>query len=257
MVFPIGGAPDGNNAIGWSNAKDLYNAVKGNESRFIELWSGSPDPKEKVGDSYSASEIYGFLKSMDTDGKPGLSVEEYKVGLTEKKEDLAIKVNNDWQQFSNYMDLEEFLKLSNTEQMQNVAEWMLDLGLVTDKNESIIEAAVWIANWNHDNEKLAAMELKLAEIAKQENADTTNQGTVGKQDPNEVNPPPASGGFKIAFTNQKMFNEKFSRVASQVSEVSVEYNSYQKKVDDVKKEIEASKNATMEKDATEFWFSPD
>ena len=54
-----------------------------------------------------------------------------------------------------------------------------------------------------------------------------------------------------------MFNEKFSGVASQVSEVSVEYNSYQKKVDDVKKEIEASKNVAMEKDATEFWFSPD
>ena len=191
MVFPVGGAPDGNNPIGWSNAKDLYNGVQGNEAKFIELWSGSPDPKEKVADSYSASEIFGFLKSMDTDGKAGLSPEEYKAGLTEKKEDLEIKINNDWQQFSNYSDLDEFLKLSPTEQLASIKDWMLDLGIVTDILEADMEAMAWLNQWNHDKQKLAAIDNKLTEIADQENADTT---AVDKQKQN--NDIPAAGGSR-------------------------------------------------------------
>jgi len=167
MVFPIGGAPDGNNAIGWSNAKDLYNGVNGNEAEFIKLWSGSPDPKEKVSDSYSASEIFGFLKSMDTDGKAGLSPEEYETGLTNKKEDLEIKINNTWQQFSNYSDLDEFLKLSPTEQLTSIKDWMLDLGIVTDILEADMEAKKWLDRWNRDKQKLAAIDNKLAEIDNQ------------------------------------------------------------------------------------------
>lgn len=215
MVFPVGGAPDGNNPIGWSNAKDLYNGVQGNEAKFIELWSGSPDPKEKVADSYSASEIFGFLKSMDTDGKAGLSPEEYKAGLTEKKEDLEIKINNDWQQFSNYSDLDEFLKLSPTEQLASIKDWMLDLGIVTDILEADMEAMAWLNQWNHDKQKLAAIDNKLAEIADQENADTT---AVDKQKQNDDIP--AVGGSQSSLLAGQAVHEALNSVRTRIRELT-------------------------------------
>lgn len=214
MVFPVGGAPDGNNPIGWSNAKDLYNGVQGNEAKFIELWSGSPDPKEKVADSYSASEIFGFLKSMDTDGKAGLSPEEYKAGLTEKKEDLEIKINNDWQQFSNYSDLDEFLKLSPTEQLESIKEWMLDLGIVTNM-EADMEAVNWLEQWNHDKQKLAAIDNKLAEIANQENADTT---AVDKQKQNDDTH--AAGGFRKSLLRTQAVFDQLRTIQTRVRELN-------------------------------------
>lgn len=178
MVFPVGGAPDGNNAISWSNAKDLYNGVKGNKEKFIELWSGSPDPNEEIADDYTPLQVFGFLKSMDSDGKDGLSPEEYKAGLIERKDDLKYRINLEWQQFSNYMDLGDFLKLSVTEQNNNIRHWMLDLDIVTDPKDADIESAIWIGNWYQNREKLEAINSKLDEIDGRKNSQASENEKV-------------------------------------------------------------------------------
>lgn len=227
MVFPIGSAPDGNNGIAWSNAKDLYDKVNGNESRFLNLWSGSPDPKEKFANEYTASQIFGFLKSMDTDGKAGLSPEEYKAGLTEKKEDLEIKINNDWQQFSNYSDLDEFLKLSPTEQLASIKDWMLDLGIVTDILEADMEAMNWLEEWNRDRRNLAAINNKLDELDRQ-----VSDGTE----------PTPSGGMRASYEAMKELHTERTEIQRRALDIARQQREINNTITERKNDIKNIQN---------------
>lgn len=236
MVFPVGGAPDGNNPIDWSNAKDFYNRAQGNREEFIKFWFGSTDSKEKVANSDEVSAIFGFLKSMDTDGKAGLSDEEYIVGLTEKKEALEIKINNDWQQFSNYMDLEEFNKLTKEQPLDNLIEWYLDLGLATSYDDAKDKASTWLTEWQTDNEKLDAIQAKLDEMNPTQTA--KNQGEVGGQDGGEPTPP-VVGGFKRIAIHKQKFEELREATLEPLKEVSEDLKEIEKLRTKVKMNMEA------------------
>ncbi len=103
---------DGIGAGGGIGAKDLYNKVRGNQAEFVKQWQA-----EYKGNPFMAEKIYNYVASMDTDGTPGLTPEEYKQGLSDKKALAEIKLDKIHSQYVPEDAREDFAKMGQEEKL--------------------------------------------------------------------------------------------------------------------------------------------
>lgn len=103
---------DGIGAGGGIGAKDLYNKVRGNQAEFVKQWQA-----EYKGNPFMAEKIYNYVASMDTDGTPGLTPDEYKQGLSDKKALAEIKLDKIHSQYVPEDAREDFAKMGQEEKL--------------------------------------------------------------------------------------------------------------------------------------------
>lgn len=94
------------------NPRDLYNKVQGSKTEFVKQWQA-----EYKGNPFMAEKIYNYVASMDTDGTPGLTPDEYKQGLNDKKALAEIKLDKIYEQYVPKEDAEEFAKMNQDEKL--------------------------------------------------------------------------------------------------------------------------------------------
>lgn len=92
--------------------KDLYNKVNGSKTEFIKQWQ-----EENKGNPFMAEKIYNYVASMDTDGTPGLTPQEYRQGLTDKKSLATIKQAKIYDQYVSEEDRKAFAQMGQEEKL--------------------------------------------------------------------------------------------------------------------------------------------
>lgn len=93
--------------------KNMYNVVQGNKTEFIKQFQS----EYKTANPYEAEKWFNYMASMDTDGAVGLTPDEHKQGLAEKKDLAEIKRDKIFSQYVAAGDEEKFAKMSQEEKL--------------------------------------------------------------------------------------------------------------------------------------------
>lgn len=168
---------------GGISPKDLYNKVQGSKTEFVKQWQA-----EYKGNPFMAEKIYNYVASMDSDGTPGLTPEEYKQGLNDKKALAEIKLDKIYEQYVAKEDIEEFAKMSQDEKLSYLE------GRIPHEPgreaEAHIQASIVLSSLNRLGTELMLIEQEQDIINAQENAEKevqkTNQEETQNQQQNNI-----------------------------------------------------------------------
>lgn len=97
-------------------AKEVYNASGANKATFIE----NIKAQYRYTNDEQAEQYYNTLASMDKDDTPGLTHEEYKDGLIEKKDAAEIRRDNLINQYVPENEKENFVKMSQFDKFEYI-----------------------------------------------------------------------------------------------------------------------------------------
>lgn len=156
MVKPITDAQGAQNRIPPSlgNAKNLYNTTNADKANFME----AAKERFKI-DNTEAEALYNTMASMEKDGTQGLTNEEYKSGLTEKRELIEIKRDKIMGQFVPEAKRKDFAKMSQTEKLDFIKSQ------IPHDSENDVEAQIMaelvLTNLNQYNAEIEYLEMEL------------------------------------------------------------------------------------------------
>ncbi len=167
-----------NNAIGWSNTRDLYNGVEGNKDKFIKIYSQTIAHKQETTQAEldaHAAKVYDYLASMDKDDKQGLTREEYADGLKSKLDTATEKYTklieeNDITQ----KNIDKFKNMTDVEKLNYISEHLADKKNI-DKTEAKIEATKILAEMNQLDQELFLVRAEIDTIKTLEKDDKTKK----------------------------------------------------------------------------------
>ena len=160
------------------NPRDLYNKVQGSKTEFVKQWQA-----EYKGNPFMAEKIYNYVASMDSDGTPGLTPEEYKQGLNDKKALAEIKLDKIVEQYVAKEDVEAFTKMNQDEKLS-----YLEGRIPHDPGreaEAHIQASIVLSSLNRLDTELMLIEQEQDLINAQENAEKEIQKTDQKETPKQ------------------------------------------------------------------------
>ena len=161
-----------NNAIGWSNTRDLYNGVKGDKNRFIKIFTDTTTHKEGTPQAEleaHAAIVYDYLSSMDKDGKQGLTREEYAEGLKEKLEIATEKYKKLKNEYITTIDINNFKNMSDVEKLNYIQKSLEEKKL--NEQEAKIKASEILAEINQLDQELSLVKAEIDTIKTPEEKD--------------------------------------------------------------------------------------
>lgn len=153
---------------GGISPKDLYNKVQGSKTEFVKQWQA-----EYKGNPFMAEKIYNYVASMDSDGTPGLTPEEYKQGLNDKKALAEIKLDKIYEQYVAKEDIEDFVKMNQDEKLSYLE------GRIPHEPgreaEAHIQASIVLSSLNRLDTEMTLIDQELLGMELEENPDALNE----------------------------------------------------------------------------------
>lgn len=168
--------------IGFSgtNPKDLYNKVQGNKMEFVKQWQA-----EFKGNPFMAEKIYNYMASMDTDGAVGLTQDEYKQGLAEKRDLAGIKMDKIYSQYIAEDDREKFVKMSQEEKLAYIKSRIPHEA--EREAEAEIQASLVLSSLNRLNTEMQLIDQELDVIKTHEETEKELEKTTQEDKKNQIN----------------------------------------------------------------------
>ncbi len=164
--------------FGGVRPSEVYNKVKGNEAEFINLWQ-----QTYQGDANSARQMYNYVHTLEKDGTPGLSQEEYVQGLTDKRSHAEIRRDNIYSKHNfTPEEIENFNKMSDFDKLRFLKD------KIPHKPEQDTEAHI-MASLSLDSLNRLNTEITLINGALEDNAVDVAIGDYLKSYINEENIP--------------------------------------------------------------------
>lgn len=177
-VFMVDAVNNSNNAIGWSNTRDLYNGVEGNKEKFIEIFSQTITHKQGTTQAEldaHAAKVYDYLASMDKDDKQGLTREEYADGLKSKLDTATEKYTKLMEEKDiTQENIDKFKNMTDVEKLNYITEHLADKKNI-DKTEAKIEATKILAEINQLDQELFLVRAEIDTIKTLEKDDKTKK----------------------------------------------------------------------------------
>mgnify|MGYP003571396311 CR=1 FL=1 len=144
--------------VDFSQARAIYNAVKGDAFELTKY------AREHNIDVRIAKAMFRFAQEMDTDGKIGISDDEYKAGIVSKKELAEIRHKEIYETYIPEEDREAFTKMSQEEKLNYLSNGR-DRGSAVMILEKINNIDNEVSFLNAELEKLGVKPKETAQIA--------------------------------------------------------------------------------------------